>query len=229
MLDDLKTLFSRTWESFRTELERRDPEDQVAELLSAMRREMVDARAGLPVLEQAARRADMELAVERRHLEDTLRRRGQAERIGDAETMRVADEFAEKHRARVALLEDKARVARAEHEMRERDAGEMMRRYKDADANRFALLAELRARRAASTLGLGATPPPPGGFGAGADARMADLERMKEKLRDREAYAQALEDLDSDLGHAPPPPPPRPSAGEVDERLAELKRRMGRE
>lgn len=216
MLDDLKTLFSRTWESFRTEMERRDPEDQVAELLSAMRREMVEARAALPVLEESARRADMELAVERRRLEDTERRRGQAERIGDAETVRIAEEFAAKHRERVALLEDKARVARREQEMRAQEAGEMVRRYKEADANRFGLLAELRSRRAASTLN-----------GALGGDRIADMDRMKERIRDSEAYARALEELDADLGHAPPPPPPPRPSSDVDERLRELKRRMG--
>jgi phage shock protein A len=212
MLDDLKTLFSRTWESFRTELERRGPEDQVAELLSAMRREMVEARAALPVLEEAARRAGTELAAERRQLEDCVRRKGMAERIGDAETARLAEEFAEKHRARVALLEDKARVARREQEMRAHEAGEMVRRYKEADANRFALLAELRSRRAASTLN-----------GALGGERIADMDRMKERIRDTEAYARALEELDTEMGHVPPPP----SAPDVEERLRELKRRLG--
>lgn len=230
MLDDLKNLFSRSWESFRTEAERRDPEDQVAELLSAMRRELVEARAHLPVLEEAHRRAGMELAVERKRLDDTLRRRGQAERIGDAETVRVADEFAARHQARVEVLEEKVRAAKAEWDLAVREADEMTRRFKDADLNRFALVAEIRRRGAAATLGLGGTPPPSSssssGFGAGADARMAEIERMKEKLRDKEAYAQALDELNSDLGGGPPPPPPPPSSFDVDRRLEELKRRM---
>src|SRR5688500_1698138 len=55
MINELKTLFSRTWDAFLAEVSRRDPEDQVAGLLSAMRREMVEARAALPTYEAAAR------------------------------------------------------------------------------------------------------------------------------------------------------------------------------
>lgn len=234
MLDDLKDLFSRSWDAFRAEAGRRDPEDQVSELLSAMRRELVEAKAHTPVLEEAHRRATMELAVERRHLEDTLRRKGQAERIGDAETVRVATEFAEKHAARVAVLEEKVRAARAEWDLHARESDEMMRRFKEADANRFALLAEIRRRGAASTLGLGGTPGSTSsssssspGLGGRADARLSEIERMKEKLREKEAYAEALEELEREMGGGapPPPPPPRPTY-DVDQRLEELKRKM---
>ena len=52
MLDDLRKLFSQAWASFLDEVGRREPEDQVAGLLGAMRREMVEVRAQLPLLEQ---------------------------------------------------------------------------------------------------------------------------------------------------------------------------------
>ncbi|HEV2150187.1 MAG TPA: hypothetical protein VGR37_22505, partial [Longimicrobiaceae bacterium] len=70
MFDDLKNLFSRTWSSFQTELGRSEPEDQVAELLSAMRREMVEARATVPLLDEAAAAARAGLERERRALAD---------------------------------------------------------------------------------------------------------------------------------------------------------------
>ncbi|HEX8831303.1 MAG TPA: hypothetical protein VF705_09070, partial [Longimicrobium sp.] len=94
-------------------------------------------------------------------------------RINDAETVRIAAEFAERHRKRVAVLEDKVRAAKAEQELRAQEVQDMMRRYKEADANRFILVSELRRR--------------------GVQAR---------------------------LDPAPPPP-------DVEDQLAELKRRMG--
>ncbi|HEV2733532.1 MAG TPA: hypothetical protein VGV85_01800, partial [Longimicrobiaceae bacterium] len=217
MFDDLKNLFSKTWDAFQAEAGRSEPEDQVAELLSAMRREMVEARATVPLLEEAVTSARSALERERRALTDVERRRGLAERIGDAETVRVADDFAGRHRARIAVLEDKVRAAEAERDLRKREVAEMSRQYKDADANRFALLARLRTTRAQGRMGaaLGDDAPP-----------FADLGRMGETLGDRARCADALdelEDLDS------PPPPPRPTASDMEERLRELKRRMCQE
>lgn len=217
MFDDLKNLFSKTWDAFQAEAGRSEPEDQVAELLSAMRREMVEARATVPLLDEAVTSARGALERERRALTDVERRRGLAERIGDAETVRVADEFAARHRARIAVLEDKVRAAEAERDLRKREVAEMSRQYKDADANRFALLARIRTTRAQGRMGaaLGDDAPP-----------FADLGRMGEKLDDRARYADALDELD-DLDS--PPPPPRPTASDMEERLRELKRRMGQE
>jgi hypothetical protein len=208
MLDDLKRLFVQAWSSFLEEVGRREPEDQVAGLLGAMRREMVDARATLPLLEQAYQAAEGSLAEERRRLDDTVRRGALAERIQDAETVRVAKEFEEKHRRRVQVLEDKARAARAEWELKQEEAREMMVRYKEADANRFVLLSELRRQGARGRIEGSGTP-------------LDGFARAEERIEQDVAYGDALDEL-SDR------PPPRSSPAEgVDERLAELKRRMG--
>jgi chromosome segregation ATPase len=210
MLDDLKKLFSQAWDSFITEVGRREPADEVASLLGAMRREMVEVRAQLPLLEQNHGAAVAELERERARLDETVRRRGQAERIKDAETVRVATEFEEKHRRRIAVLEDKVRAAQAEWELRRDEAQEMMHRYKEADANRFALLSELRRQGARGRIdaAMGGTP-------------LDDFARAEEKIEHDTAYADALEEMGG------PPPPRRPPAPDVDDRLAELKRRMG--
>jgi phage shock protein A len=211
MLDDLRKLFSQAWDSFIAEVGRREPADQVASLLGAMRREMVEVRAQLPLLEQNHAAAVGELERERARLDVTVRRRGQAERIGDAETVRVATEFEEKHRRRIAVLEDKVRAAKAEWELRRDEAGEMMTRYKEADANRFALLSELRRQGARGRIdaAMGGTP-------------LDDFARAEEKIEEDSAYADALEEMGGG-----PPPPRRPAPEDVDDRLAELKRRMG--
>lgn len=58
--------------------------------------------------------AERELAAERQHLADAERRGPLAKEIGDAETARIAEEFAAKHRERVGLLERKVAVIRDE-------------------------------------------------------------------------------------------------------------------
>lgn len=220
MLKDLQSLFKVTWDSFRRELGRREPEDEVAELLGSMRREMVDARALLPALDEEILRVRKELEVERRALGDVQRRGSLAERIGDAETVKVANEFAARHLERVRVLEQKLQAAQAERELRGREVEEMSRRYKQAETQRFALLAELRRARAQERLR--------GSPGSDADA-FELFSRMADKVNEQAAYAEALEELE-DLDS-----PPRGAAGtrapaeDVDERLKELKRRMGRE
>ena len=212
MINDLKNLFSSAWDAFLAELGRRDPADHVADLLGGMRREMVQARASLPLYDDAVRGAEAELARERKALDDAVRRGGLAERINDAETVRIAAEFAERHRKRVAVLEDKVRAARAEQELRAQEVQDMMRRYKEADANRFVLLNEIR--RAQSQ----------GRLNDMAEAQaFDDFGRAAEKIETEIGYQQALEELEDLAG--PPPPPSRDD--EVEARLQEMKRRMG--
>lgn len=217
MINDLKRLFSRTWDTFVTELSRTEPEDQVAGILGSMRREMVDARAALPMDDQAVRAAETELARERTALADAERRGGLAQKINDAETVRVAAEFAERHRRRVAVLEEKVRAARAEHELRAQEVDEMMRRYKEADANRFGLLNEVRRAQSQHRVD-----------GMVGNRAFDDFDRAAEKMESEIAYGDALEELDGIGGDPPPPPPSRQSLNDdVDARLAEMKRRLG--
>jgi phage shock protein A len=213
MLDDIKKVFADAWTAFHAEATRQDPEDQVANLLLAMRSEMVAARADLPVYDRNATQAAAELERERGLLADCVRRQQLAERIGDAETVQVAAEFAAKHQARVAVLEAKAAAAVAERDLRRGEAEEMMRRYKHADTNRFALLAEIRARQAGRTIG--------GAMGTGTPLG-DDFDRHASRLDEKAAYADAMDELDGT------PPPSHAPVDDVDDRLAELKRRMGR-
>ncbi|HYW07706.1 MAG TPA: hypothetical protein VE913_12160 [Longimicrobium sp.] len=207
MLDDLRTLFARTWTSFLAEAGRRDPEDEVAQLLAAMRGEMVQARADLPLHEKAHTAAIADLERERRALDDAVRRGGMAERIHDAETVRVAAEFAARHRGRVEVLEEKVKATRAEWELRRTEADEMMRRFKEAESNRFILVSELRRRGAHAHLD---------------SAVPDDRGRMEDRVSSESAYADALGDLSDDA-------PLSPHAADVEHRLRELKRKLGRD
>ncbi|HEX6747986.1 MAG TPA: hypothetical protein VF092_11900 [Longimicrobium sp.] len=212
MLDDLKKMFSQAWDSFMSEVRIHEPEDQIAGLLGAMRREMVAVRAEIPALEEQHRAAGAELERERRRLDEVVRRGGMAERIGDAETVRVAKEFEEKHRRRIAVLEEKVRATKAEWELRQHESTEMMAKYKEAEANRFALLGELRRQKAKGTINAA----------MGGSREGDDFDRMAGKIEDDAAYADALDDLSGE--EIPRPPNP---ADDVDARLEELKRRMG--
>ena len=221
MLKDLQSIFKNTWASFHRELGRREPEDEVAELLGMMRREMVEARALLPQLDEEIARAQREIEMERRALADAQRRGSLAERIGDAETVCVANEFVGRHTERLRVLEQKLQAALAERELRAREVEEMSSRYKQADAQRFALLAELRRARAHERLH---------GTAEGANNPFDAFSRMEEKVQGESAYADALEDL-ADLDAPPASGAARPQerASEVEERLREMKRRMGKE
>ena len=218
MFEELQRIFRKSMMAFRAELGRREPEDQVAELLSAMRKEWVAARAEVSSLADALERARAGVAREQELLAQCERRGRAAQGIGDAETARVAAEFAARHRERIRVLEQKVAATQAEHALRVNEVEEMKKRYQEADANRFALLAELRRGQNQARIRTVADD---------VEGTFADWGRMEEKVRDQEAYAAALEELETDA-----PPPPRSGTGsraEVDERLQELKRRMGKE
>lgn len=219
MFDELGRIFRKSVSAFRSELNRYEPEDQVAELLSAMRREWVAARAELPVIQENRDRARKELARERELLEQTERRGRLAEGIGDQETVRVAAEFAARHREKATVLEQKVAAADAEWELRNREVEEMKRKYQEADSNRFALLNELR--RAGNQARMRSV-------GEEAVGSFSDFDRMQERIDSTRAHADALEELDAELNGRPPPSSSPPPA-DVDERLRELKRRMGKE
>lgn len=216
MFDELQRIFRNSMGAFRAELHRREPEDQVVDLLSAMRKEWVAARAELPRLEETLTRTREELAREREQLAQCERRGAAARGIGDEETVRVAEQFAARHRERIAVLERKAEATEAERALLLRDVEQMKERYQHAEANRFSLLSEIRARQSRERRDQL----------AGDAVRSEDeFDRMAERVADEGALADAMAEV-ADPG---PPPPPRPDPAAVEQRLQELKRRMGRE
>jgi phage shock protein A len=216
MLKDLQNLFRQTWSSFRTELGRREPEDEVADLLGMMRREMVAARAALPGMDEAVVAVAAELERERRALGDCERRASLAERIGDAETVRIAREFAERHREHLAVLEKRHEAAVAERDLAQREVQQMSARYKEADSNRFVLLAELRRRRAADRI-----------EEAVSGGAFEDFARMQESVDQSAAYADALGEME-EVEPEPAGATPEERIRNLEDRLEELKRRMGK-
>lgn len=216
MFKDFQRILQQSVAAFRAELNKREPEDEVAELLSAMRRELVEARASLAELTRVREETAGELARERTQLEQCERRGQMAEQIGDRDTVRVAEEFAVRHRERIGVLEQKTAAVEAELALRSREADEMKRRFQAAEANRATLLAELRRAHSRDRIRSVADET--------SDA-FSEFQRMEEKVQGSGAYVDALGELDD----APPSPGADADAAAVEERLREIKRRMGKE
>lgn len=93
---------------------------------------LVEARAALGALRDGHTATDRRLAAERQALEDALRRGRLALEAGDAETVRVAEEFAGRHRERVGVLERKLAVQAEEVAIAGREVEELTAMWRRA-------------------------------------------------------------------------------------------------
>ena len=155
--------------------------------LGQMRQTLVQARVGLADMRQGVEESRLALAAKQRELETVQRRKAQAQAIGDAETVRVAERYEAELLSRIDVLARKAGVQEEELALGEREVAEMT--------------AELR--KAIGGIG----PVPEVASDPLADAQSEALDELSSLERSR---ARAARD-----------------AG-ADERLAELKRRMGK-
>jgi hypothetical protein len=116
-------VFENFRETLRDLASGRIPPAQKAAVLAHMRATLVKTRVGLADLDAAREKTLAVLTAERDELETVRRRRGQAEKIGDHETVEIAQRFEAKHAERVQVLtrkltvqEDELRMAQAEVE-----------------------------------------------------------------------------------------------------------------
>ena len=217
MFENLRNAFREAVENFNKELARDQVPETVDKLLKGMRDEVADAKVQLRELEDQIARTDAEVAREKSEVE-TARRRGKMARdIDDAETAEIATQYAARHEERQHVLEQKAVALRQELELRRKEVEEMLEKVKEAQTKRDSLAATAGRSEAHESL-------------RAADDLFAELDRMAEKIGDEDARGRASEALDDlDLGGDDFDPPPRSPEPDVDERLAELKRRMGQE
>lgn len=216
MFESLRQAFREAVENFRTELNRDAVPEAADRLLGAMRDELVRTRADLKRLEEQVERVREEAAKEEEEARTCLRRETLARDIGDDETVQVAHAYAAKHLRRKDLLEEKADVLERELADRRREAVEMEEQLKEARVRRESLTASAGRTDARRSL-------------EEADDLFQAMDRMAERIGDlegRAAAARELDDLDLDGGADRSP---GPAEDDVDARLAELKRRMGRE
>ena len=127
MFESIREALRDLWHGSRTPEERR-------EVLAQMRETLMRARLGVEDLEGGRSATRVKLAEERRELETVRRRRQMAERIQDAETVRVAQRFERQHEEKVAVLERKLEAQEAELALVEREVTEMTREFKAAHA-----------------------------------------------------------------------------------------------
>lgn len=101
------------------------PPAQAGASLAQMRDTLVQARVGLGDLRQAIEESQLALTAKERELETVRRRKGQAQSIGDAETIRVAERYEAELASRVDVLTRKLAAQRDELALAEREVSEM--------------------------------------------------------------------------------------------------------
>ena len=155
---------------------------------------------GLDDLRRGIAETQSRLTREKTEL-DTVRRRKQlAEGINDAETVKIAERYEKQHAERVAVLERKLESQEAELALVEREVHEMNAEFKLAAA--------------------GGTPGDPRGVASGGDAAAAARE-VDEELDESAKIRSELDGLARARRRAD-------AEAEADEKLAALKRRMGK-
>lgn len=216
MFENLRAAFRDAVKNFKDELDRDQVPEAVDRLLLGMKAEVTDAKARLHDLEEAIRRARAEAAREAREVETCRRRESMARSIGDEETARIAAEYGAKHERRREVLEEKAQALEKELELRRSEIEEMLEKIRQAQKERDALSATAGRTQARESI-------------RGSQDLFDELDRMAEEMvggehRDEDELAR---DIDLELGSGPERP--RGPGTDLEARLAELKRRMGKD
>lgn len=99
--------------------------DERRRVTGAMRDAMVHAKLAMQDLRDALLKTEQRLAVERSELETVKRRQGLAAQIGDAETVAIAERFAVQHAERIGVLESKRLVQQQELTLNDRELDAM--------------------------------------------------------------------------------------------------------
>ena len=192
----------------------RSPGDRRA-VLADMKETLVRARLGVDDMKKGVEEARARAAAARTELETIRRRRDLAAGIGDRETVEVAERFEKLQAERVAVLEQKAETQQRELALLEAEVAEMGTEFRRAAAGAPAT--------AAGTSGAPRAVRDPGATSdLAADAADRAAAREVEELLDPNA------DLSADIRRVSREQERQAREQSADERLAELKRRMGK-
>ena len=200
-------MFDDVRQAFRDLLRSTPPSgDARRSIVAQMRETLVQARMGLDDLRKGVEETQGRLKRERLELETVRRRKQLAAGINDLETVALAERYEKQHTERIALLERKLETQEAELAMVEREVGEMN--------------AEFKLAAAGGTPGVSAGPSASGATaGGGADAATAAA--VDEALGDNAGLRDEIDGLARARRRAD-------AESTADEKLAALKRRMGR-
>lgn len=226
MFENLRRAFREAVDNFREELGRDDVPEAVDRLLKGMVDEVTRAKADLRKLDEDLARAVRAADGEKGALETCRRRLALAEKIGDTETARIAREYCARHEERYQVLVQKAEALQNEIRLGREEVEGMLAKLQEARNSRDTLAATAGRSGARESI-------------RGVDDLFSELDRMAEKIGETGARAEAARDFDFDsagestrlrdeidfdaaLGQ-------RRREEELEARLEELKRRMGRE
>lgn len=176
MFDDWKQAWRQAVENFHREAG--GGSTGAPPRVRAMERELTSAAGTLLKLDDEIRRTRRDLAKEREEEQVCRRREALARDVDDAETVRIAVEFAERHAERAAVLDRKIAVLTDERALLSRDVDAMRER-----------LAEIAPAAAAPGVGDGASAASPR-----EDRGSREFSRMEREARER-AADQRLEEL----------------------------------
>jgi hypothetical protein len=192
-------MFDDVRQAFRDLLRGTPPSgDARRSIVAQMRETLVQARMGLDDLRKGIEETRARLQRERSELETVRRRKQLAQGINDAQTVAIAERYEKQHAERAGLLERKLETQEAELAMVEREVGEMN--------------AEFKLAAAGANPGVSAGSATGGPSAAGSeDDVMTDKAGLGDEI-DGLARARRRADAEST----------------ADEKLAALKRRMGK-
>ena len=193
-------MFEQLRESLRGLSSRLAPEER-RRVAGSMREALVHARLALQEMREAIAKTEARLATERSELETVRRRGGLAAQIGDEETTQIAQRFAQQHEERVQVLETKLMSQQQELALGEREFEDMRAQLRMAMSG-VAPSPDARAQDIVDDLDAMLAGAPSGG--AGGDP-LSDLEGTAPRRRTRAEHE-----------------------ADAEERLAALKRRMGK-
>lgn len=199
---------------------RLDPDERRA-MTQSMRDALVHAKLGLNDLRASLATTSARLASERAELETVRRRQGLAAQVNDAETVAIAERFAVQHQERVAMLETKQMVQQQELSLAERD-------YEDMSAELRLILSGVApgGGTTASTATDSTESAESADMRADPARDHADPAGVDEPLD--EPMAESLADAMTDPLGASPRRTRAEREADAEQRLAALKRRMGK-
>jgi len=197
------------------------PEDEIDDLLRAMRSELIETKARIPEIEAQIQLYRKRLTGELAKVEECERRASQAEAIEDHETVTVAREFMAKHVSRAEVAQQRLAAAEADLALQKQTVVEQMSQLKSSIARKDAIAAQARRGRAIDNL-----------RGGGENA-VDDFERLEERMTRDADLDDASREVDDSLGDYSAADDlldePLDPTARADEQLRELKRRMADE
>ncbi len=123
-------------------------DDDVDQLIHAMRSELVDTKARIPELQKQLQAQLAGADIEKEKAEVAERRAAKAAEIDDLETVDVANRFATQHRQRLEVLVVKAEGTRADLLQHQDEVVQMTEQLKDAMSRRDSIGVQGRRAKA---------------------------------------------------------------------------------